>query len=354
MKVNTKLLKTMLGKVGSCKPTNILEITNYYELEFSDKGFIIRATDGTNYMTVIDEDYTQDEVFSVIVKADQFTKLINKTTKEEVTLTVKSDYLEVKGNGTYKVEIVADEEYPTHSLDIEEFGELQLAPFKNAMQGAKNAKSQTANDGVLFSYLVRDECLYTADAIKVYSKDLEGIDMEDVEILIPPGLATLLMSLDGDTVKVYIDKDDNKAQFVSKSVTVVGGLSEGADQYPDLAELFDEPFPHQARLSKQNLISAIDRLNLFVSLFDKGVISIVFTQDGLLLSTASNSNEMVMYETPLAEPVEYVYSVNSKYLQDLVSVADNDMLTVCFGLDDTLKLMTADSMMILATAENDE
>ena len=31
MKVNTSILKDMLKAVGGCKPSKILEITNYYE-----------------------------------------------------------------------------------------------------------------------------------------------------------------------------------------------------------------------------------------------------------------------------------------------------------------------------------
>ena len=34
MKVNTSVLKDMLKAVSGCKPSKILEITNYYELDF--------------------------------------------------------------------------------------------------------------------------------------------------------------------------------------------------------------------------------------------------------------------------------------------------------------------------------
>lgn len=354
MKVDTKLLKTMLSKAGACKPTNILEITNYYEVVLNEEGLTIRATDGTNHLVVHNSDYTQEGNFSVIVRADQFTKLINKTTKADVDLTVKEDYLQVKGNGTYKVEIVENEEFPVCQVEGSSYSEIQSEGFLNAIKGAKNAKSPAASDGVLFSYLVRDECVYSADAIKVYSKDLEAMDLENVQMLIPPNLAALLMVLDGDTVKVNLDVENNKVEFSSGTVTVAGPLAEGVEEYPDMQELFNIDTPHLVKLPKIDLLSAIDRLSLFVGLFDKGILDLVFTQDGLLVSTSSNSNEMLMYETKLPEPVEYVYKVNSKYLQDLVSVADNEVVTIGFGLEDTLKIMTADSMMLLATADDDE
>ena len=52
MKVNTSILKNMLSSVSGCKPSKILEITNYYELDFSVDGLSLRATDGINFITV--------------------------------------------------------------------------------------------------------------------------------------------------------------------------------------------------------------------------------------------------------------------------------------------------------------
>ena len=92
MKVNTSVLKNMLNMVSGCKPSKVLEITNYYELDFSIEGLSLRATDGINFITV-DSTIHCDEDMTVIVKADQFSKLINKTTKDMVSLKLTDNYL---------------------------------------------------------------------------------------------------------------------------------------------------------------------------------------------------------------------------------------------------------------------
>ena len=83
MKVNTQILKNMLSKVGNIKANNLLEITQYYELDFNDNTLTINATDGVNFMSVSHETKTESNM-KIIVKVDQFTKLINRTTKDTV------------------------------------------------------------------------------------------------------------------------------------------------------------------------------------------------------------------------------------------------------------------------------
>lgn len=352
MKLSTNNLKSMLGRVASCKATNLLEITNYYELRFDSTSFKLSGTDGTNFITVEDKEGASDEEVAIIVKADQFTKLINKTTKDEVDLVLTENCLEVRGNGIYKVEIVEGEQYPKFDLSVDSTYKVNLDSLKDGINRGKYAKSNVPNDGVLFSFLIRDEQIITADAIKVYNKVIAG-EIEGLTALISPALANMILALDSKEVQINVDETDNKIQFVGENVVVSGAIVDGADDYPDLSEMIQMSLPYTVELDTKLVLQAIDRLNLFVTAYDKNVVDIVFTGNALTISTTSKSYETIPYITTLPDDVEFIATVNCKYLQDIFNSADEPSLKVEFGADDILKFDTIDSTMLLAVADDE-
>ena len=352
MKVNTSILKDMLSKVNGCKPNKILEITNYYELDFKKEGLSLRATDGINFITVNHSTECEEEM-TVIVKADQFSKLINKTTKDTVTLKLTDNYLEVKGNGTYKVEIVSDEIYPSLDIDVDKEFNVSYTTLSNAITSGGKAKSNVPTDGVLFSYLIRNSEVITADAIKVYSTELEGKDLEDIEILIPPTLANLLLSIDIENVKFMIDEDCTTLRAIGQNVTITGALQEGADEYPDVIPLLNSEYPYTCEIDVKEVLQALDRLDLFIGLYDKGIIDLVFSDVNMTLATSSKSVEVVEYTKGIDLSEPFMISVNSGYLKDLFNAVDEPNVKIEFGTEETMKLCTKDSIMLLATADEE-
>ena len=352
MKVNTSILKDMLSKVNGCKPNKILEITNYYELDFRKEGLSLRATDGINFITVNYSTECEEEM-TVIVKADQFSKLINKTTKDTVTLKLTDNYLEVKGNGTYKVEIVSDEIYPTLDIHIDKEFNISYTTLSNAITSGGKAKSNVPTDGVLFSYLIRNSEVITADAIKVYSTELEGKNLEEIELLIPPTLANLLLSIDIENVKFMIDEDCTTLRAVGQNVTITGALQEGADEYPDVIPLLNSEYPYTCEIDVKEVLQALDRLDLFIGLYDKGIIDLVFSNVNMTLATSSKSVEVVEYTKGIDLSEPFMISVNSGYLKDLFNAVDEPNVKIEFGTEETMKLCTKDSIMLLATADEE-
>ena len=352
MKVNTSILKDMLRAVNGCKPSKLLEITNYYELDFSVEGLSLRATDGINFIT-INYPTECDEKMTAIVKADQFSKLINKTTKDTVSLNLTDSYLEVKGNGTYKVEIVSDEVYPTLDIDADKEFMITYTTLSNAIIDGAKAKSTSPNDGALYSYLIRDSEVVTADAIKVYSTELDGKDLEDIEILIPPTLANLLLSIDVENIKFMIDKDRTTLRAVGQNITITGALQEGAAEYPNVIPLLNSKYPYTCEVDVKQVLQAIDRLNLFIGLYDKGIIDVVFSDTNMTIATSSKSVEAIEYTKPIDLSEPFVISVNSAYMKDLFSAVDEPKVKIEFGTEETIKLCTKDSIMLLATADEE-
>jgi DNA polymerase III sliding clamp (beta) subunit (PCNA family) len=352
MKVKTRLLKDMLSKLNGLKPSTLREITQYYEISFHKDSLEIKGTDGTNYVFVTTTDYKGTESGSVIVKSDQLTKLIGKTSKEEVTLTVKDNYLEVKGNGTYKVEIVADEVYPTIKVDRHNEYKLNTNNLLDGIKLGRLAKSPTSSDGVLFNFLIKNGLLFASDAIKVYKTEIDGENLDDIKLLIPPQLSTLLSCLSDEQVTVYTDKDNTLVELVTDNITVVGPLAENAEGYPIMTDLFEQEFTHTVSICGNQVIAAVDRLHLFLSAYDDGVMNFVFTETELSICTSNKSIESIPYVTP-CEGVEFVCSLSCKHLKDAITCANSEIIEMGIGNNELISITTPRTSILLAVSEEE-
>ena len=353
MKINTNKLRNMLGHITKVKANPLLEISNYIQLVCDKDGSMrINATAGDNHITLF-EDGEYDESIDFIVKTDQFVSLINKTTTENVTLTAKENYLEVKGNGTYKVELVQGEIYPDHKIETN--GALKIDDcvaynLKHGLNVGKNVKSQTAADGCLFGYLFRNNHIITADAIKVNASDF---DCQGLEVLIPPSLANLVQTLSSEKVNIIHDVNNNSIMFKSKNIVISGTLMEGVEEYPEsILPMIEETQPSLCVVDTQEFLKALNRIGLFIDIYDMNTLQIAFVGDLITLQTVGGSVESITTkDSPRHEDI--VYEVNIKYLQDLVSSVDSPTIDIEYGNPDLIKIVSDKDQMLLSTLDNE-
>ena len=354
MKVSTNSLKKMLNHVSKCKPSQLLEITNYYELLFNQQGLTLTATDGVCSISVTAPEGISEKEFSIIVKAEQFSKLISKTTSEYVSMEVKDGHLELKGNGKYNIEIFEEEDYPKYEMFEDIRFKVKTSELKEGILAGKNTKSMTASDGVLFSFLVRDEHIVASDSLKVSSVKIKGFKEE---VLIPPRLALLIETLTEDTANIGINDEKTEMLIQSGNITIYGALAEGADEFPDVTPLFTQNFAHSIDINIQQMLQALDRLRLFVSTYDSGLIDCTFTQGSVVMSTGNGSVEVINYEHSLKEDIELEATLNSAHLVDIVKAIKGEVFSIKFGIDgdgmDIIYFECNGNNFILGTADEE-
>lgn len=353
MKINTNKLKNMLSHVTKVKANPLLEISNYIQLVCDKDGLKINATDGDNHITVFEDSEQLEENIEFIVKTDQFVSLINKTTTENVTLTDKETYLEVKGNGTYKVELVQGEIYPDHKIETN--GALKIADcitynLKHGLNVGKNVKSQTAADGCLFGYLFRNNHIITADAIKVNASVFE---CDGLEVLIPPSLANLIQTLSSEKIDIIHDTTNNSIMFKNKNIVISGTLMEGVADYPEsILPMIEESQPSLCTVDTQELMKALDRIRLFIDIYDMNILQIAFVGNLITLQTTGGSIENITTkDCPRHDDI--VYELNIKYLQDLISSVDSPTIDIEYGNPDLIKIVSDKDKMLLSTLDNE-
>ena len=116
-RVQTVELKSVCNKFSNIIKLNpIRPITDLVELYCRDGVLRMGSTDNiTRIVATLDNEI---DFGNVVVSLSQLTKLARLTTKDEIKLTKKEDYLEFKGNGKYKIPILLDEMGNQLSLNL--------------------------------------------------------------------------------------------------------------------------------------------------------------------------------------------------------------------------------------------
>lgn len=335
MILNTAKLKTMLNTLGKCKPNNLLEITNYYNMCFREGGLILTAYDGSNYIQVKDFNATLDmhnnTEENIIIRSDQFGKLVSKVRNDTVDLQVKEGYLQVKADGLYKCEIYEGEEYPLFTkLDNKDVIEVDLGQLKHGFKAGKDTKSNIASDGPLFNFLIRDEKLIGTNGVKLSCTSIPNFTGD---VLITPTLAQLIQAMEGSDVTVIIGNEH--IQFETDNTIVYGPLGEGVAQFPNVNPLLDYEFIYHCKLNVSRLLDAVDRLKLFLGKYEGHVIDMDFIQDALILSTNTASEVIDYHSTDYGDSAwdDVRRNVNVYYLAEILKAMKGELCTIGYNSD---------------------
>lgn len=349
----TQSLIDAVSQLNRLVPSKLLEITRYWHIEGYDGEVTFTGYDGSNWLRFTLE---ADGDIDVIVKSDQFGKLIEKTSVEKVTLSPKSEYLEVKANGTYKVDIVTgDETYPSfddklpEDLDEDSAKLIKTSLFYNVYNVNDSAVSKSNADGIYTGYLLDDDEAVTSDIIRVCLNPIESIG---TRLLIPSPLMKLLASLTED--KLYLWNLDDEYIYVStSSVEIYGRLMEGIEDYQDMSVMDEQEFAGSVKLPTATIQAILERLTLFISPFDKGTIHLDFGPKQLAIVTTSGSKEVLKY-TEADSTVDFSCALNSILLRDILATVNEEYFTLEFGNDLSLRISSNGVTYYLATQEEGE
>ena len=110
LRIKTSELQDMVSKAIKCVSNNkLIPLTSLMNIKVESNVLVLTTADATNYFYVSKQKVACED-FEISVMADLFTKLVQKTSSDEITLVIEGAMLEVKGNGTYKMELPLNEE----------------------------------------------------------------------------------------------------------------------------------------------------------------------------------------------------------------------------------------------------
>ena len=365
LQINTATFQDMVAKaVKGAGMNNDLFITQLMSISLKDNLLILTTTDNSNYLYVRHDKVAGDD-FNVVVAVDKFSKLISKLTCQEVTLEVKEgnkgelDKLVIKGNGKYVLELPYDEEgelidYPNPleeaTDDFWNSSEVKLSTIRHILSTAKPALLVGKDDMCYSDYYVGDKIVAT-DTYKICGIDVKIFDEPK---LISPQLMDLLDVMSSETIDVRYKEDI--VIFETGEVTVYGQTDEGVEDYQidAISGLLDEQFPSSCKIEKSPLVQMLDRLSLFVDVFDKNSVYLTFTKDGLMVSSKQDSGSEIIPYKESTDFTDYTCCLDIDLFKTQVKAYQPDVIEILYGKENSIKLVTSETTrQILALADDD-
>lgn len=339
--LETKVLKDLTARVmkGVGKNESIMR-TCWIGIKCQENTLSMTAWDGENYLVVSEDKIVCDD-FKVTVTAEKFAQLVSKTTSDKITLELKDNYLKVKGNGDYKLELPVNDEgeldnYPEIVFDTKKKGtKIKLSAIVWAIEGNKISLAKTPEVPHLMCYYFGDEVLTTNNTTAA----LSNINVFGQPIMLKSDLVNLVATMENEEITVYTDKD--KILFKTPKTTILGYFNEGKEEFEEgikdeLKQLFDEESPASCSVEKDALLGILDRIMLFVKTKEEG-IRVLFTKNGIQFYNKDNSvNELLQYATS-ENFVSFEVKLQLDVLKDLINNVCDDKCYIQYGLDGMLK-----------------
>lgn len=357
IELKTAKLKEMVGRaVKGASFKSIIPLTSMMAIELKDSRLTLKTTDSTNYLYIMEDKIPGDDFYAVVL-ADQFAKLISKMTCENVTLTLKSNALEVVGNGKYLIELQQEDEGgmiqfpdPRAEAELEPLeNEIQLTTVLSILGTAKSSLATTLENPCYTGYYCGDRVL-TTNTFKICGMDLQ---LWEEPRLISSEMMELLSVMTVENISV--DAAGDEIMFSSPDCVVYGRTMEGIEdfQVEDIEGVLDMEFPSMCKLKKSHVLQLLDRLSLFVTSMDKDEVDFAFTKEGLQVSSkASSGTELIKY-LESEDFSDFVCSVDIGMLIAQVKAIVGDTVELYYGDENALKLVEGNTVQVLSLQGTD-
>ena len=345
IQVSTRTLKEMVSKaIKGCSNNKMLPMTSIMAVQLKEGELTLITTDMTNYLYVSDEVAGED--FYATVKADMFARLILSITSETISFEMAEKFLEIHGNGVYKVDLVLDEtgsmvEFPEFNPVGTSIGEVSMATVRSVLDTLKPALSKDVVTPCYTNYFVGDSVIAT-DLNVINSMDTKLFNT-DSPLFISSELMDLIGLCTGDTVDVRNEGD--LLDIVSDHVQIHSTLYDYVSQYQteDINAVIAYDYPSKCEVNRNALLQTLDRIALFLDdEFADGVVNMIFGGDGLTIeSTLSNGTETLAYVTS-DHTDDFTCMVDVQSLREQIKSFAVENLTIYYGREESIKLVDGD------------
>ena len=340
--LETKVLKNLVQRVmkGVGNNESIMR-TCWIGIKCKDNTLAMTAWDGQNYLQVSEDKIACDD-FKVTVTANMFSQLISKTTSENVTLELKENYLKIKGNGDYKLQLPVNDEgeldnYPELVFDYKKAKstKIKLSAIVWALEGNKISLAKTPELPHLMCYYFGDKVLTTNNTTAAMSV----IDVFGSPIMLNADLVNLIATMENEEITAYVL--DDKIALTTPKTTIIGYCDEGLAEFEDgilegLQELFGQECPAQCVVEKDKLLGILDRIMLFVKTKEEG-IRVMFTKQGSQFYNKEDSvNELLPYKES-KNFVNFEEKLQLDVLKELVNAVCTEDCHIGYGNEGYLK-----------------
>lgn len=352
MIIKTKEFKEVCSTILSAIDSNELStLTETLELESKNKVLKLSVTNGEYFVTV-NFNLDNEEELHASVNANLFLKLINAVTTEDITLTMKDNYLEVKANGTYKIPYIYEDDkmltlpeitISNPTLDLKVSGDV-LGSILD--YNSKELLRGTISRPVQKMYYVDEKgCLTFTTGACVNYFELE----KPIKVLFNNRLVKLFKLFKNKMTDFTLGYDaidetltQTKVQFKTDKITLtaITGCTDDLLKSVPVSAIrgrAEFEYPFNVVLSTVELKDAVNRLLLFSAGYGsiknlKPYSQFTFSSNQVIIYDSNKENsETLLFKNNTSVNEEYSMTLD---LADLKLILDNlseDFITLSFG-----------------------
>jgi len=334
-------------------------ITSLMGLEFSPEGLTIRTFDGENHVVVRDASIKTEEPANITMNADMFKNLIDKLTTKTVSLEIKDKYLEVVGNGTYKMEIVYDDNQvlvmKNIDKDLAKEGTVKNTIDRKILQAALdyNEVSAAKTVEVLF-----ETGAYMGDEIITTDEVLATVTHQSLvkgsKFLFKYSTLHLISVFEKDELDFLVNGKDF---LITDGINAVRGtFLDGVEEYPSnevLAWVTGNPDAKFVTVNTKDVVEALDRLSIFVTPYDNDRVDFEFR--GKTLSIKSNQSKAVeVINVEAAQEANDVLALSLTPLKLQLATIKKEKINLYYSEAQSLRIGVDGIDYLIATVDTGE
>lgn len=356
LKLKTKLLKQMLKKATKGAGLNPqVARSKLLIITVEDSTLKLITTDGEVYLEILENVVTDVKDFYAIVDVDLFAKLINKTTSEDVELSINETCLTVTGNGSYDFAMSYENSelarFPEYKLNQSLDNPITVsADIINAV--LKTNKQVVCTDMMspsLIGYYFCSEGVVTTNR---KTACLTECDVFGETFMLPVSAVELLETIDS-TATFY--NGENQLVICGDGVNIYTPKM-AIDSYPYsyLKNYFGQQLSCCVTVNKTELLSIVERLLLFSDKYSNNAIELTFADNFLgiknVVGTGAEALTYILKDDFTATKV----MVNGLMLQLLLKASLQEKLKIYYSPDSVTMLLKFDNVNLLLTTLSTE
>lgn len=355
MKITTQRLKDATNKaIKGAGFNNLIPLTSMIGIKLSEGNLYISTTDMTNTLTAIIDKVVGDDI-DVTVDADKFSKLIGKMTSTDIEINLDGDNLVIKGNGTYKLPLISDEDGLVTFPIIERkstSGKIHLTSVMNAYNVNRFALAKTLEQPSLTGYYCGEQVISTDATVITFN----GFNMfgDNKALLISAPMMTLLTLNDKEEIEIAINGND--LQFVTENLIISGPTLEGIEDFPvnEITAYLDEAFTSYCKVPKGLLLDVLDRLSLFIEPYDKNGAYFTFGRKGITIHSKKEASTETINYIESKDFNAFVCCVDIPAFKEQLQAIPEDTVEIHYGNENAIKLVCGKVTQIIALLEDED
>lgn len=357
-----KRMVAIAAKGASCN--RILPVTSLLSINLTGGTLCLTTTDSENTVEMYRPN-TEGKDMEAVVGVQLFSSLIAKQTCEAITIDLKKEYLEVKGNGVYKIPLIMDDEgmvkFAAPDFDLEglEPEIVELSSIRQVLSVNKPSLCTSPDNPHLCTYLSLSGHPDMGNVVVTTNIDVicfNHFSLLGQNVAIQPAMMELIALNAEEKLKVY--RRDNMLLFDGGDMLVYGPENDLIDQFPvDNISAYDSmEFPAKCEVSRIQLQSVLDRLSLFIEAFDKNGAYFEFTKGGLQIRSKQESSDEVLKYHKSTGFMPVTMLVDIPVMKAEIDSTPGDTVTLLYGVDNAIGIESGNikkivSLLIDDTAE---